>query len=159
MDDVLKKPVGEWMTKKVITVNENESLKDLFKLLDKNGIVGVPVINNDHILTGIITETDLLKHYTTLETPQSVNLLGGIVYLDDISQFNEKLKEHCSEIVKDLMTTEVVTVHQKDTLATVIDKISSEGFSRLPVVDQKNQLIGIVTKSDVVHQLAQSKTI
>ena len=159
MDKILKTPVREWMTKKVFSVKESENIKEVFKLLDKNGIMGVPVVNEHNYVVGIITETDLMKHFTTIEAPRSINLLGGIIYLDDIDEFNQNLKNHCSEQVKDLMTTDVITAKDNHTLFEIINMMSNEKISRMPVVNQKNELIGMITKSDIVHQLAKMKIV
>jgi len=159
MEKTLKKPAKDFMVKKIIAVQENENIKALFKLLDRSGILGVPVVNDKRHVVGIVTETDLIRHFTTLETPHSVNLLGSIVYLNDISEFNKHLKEHCAETVKDLMTAPVVTASETTALIDVINLMSENNISRLPVVNKKGELTGIITRRDVVHQLAKVKNV
>ncbi len=159
MEKTMKKPAKEFMSKDVIAVQDNESIKQLFKLLDQSGILGVPVVDEKKHVVGIVTETDLIEHFTTLETPSSINLLGGIIYLNSVEEFNEQLKDHCAEVVKDLMTTPAITVEEKTTLLEVINIMSEKNISRLPVVDKKGELTGIITRSDIVHQLAQVKKV
>ena len=143
------------MTKKVISVTENETVKNLFKIFDKSGILGVPVINDRKEVIGIITESDLIRHFTTLKTPSSINLLGGIVYLENIADFNKQLKDHCAETVKDMIYNPAITVNENKTLQEVINIMTDEKITRLPVVNSKNQLVGIITRTDIVHQLAK----
>ena len=88
MEKTLKKTAKDVMTKKVIAVEENETIKHLFQLMDKHGILGVPVTDGKKRVVGVVTESDLIEHFTTLKTPRSVNLLGGIIYLDDVKDFN-----------------------------------------------------------------------
>jgi len=159
METILKKQAKEFMTKNVIAVKENESIKHLFKLLDKSGILGVPVVDDERHVVGIVTETDLIRHFTTLPSPRSINLLGGIVYLENVADFNKQLKEHCAETVKDIMFEEAVTVKENVTLLEVINIMSDKQITRLPVVNAKNQLVGIITRTDIVHQLAKVKKI
>ncbi|MBN2096626.1 CBS domain-containing protein [Candidatus Peregrinibacteria bacterium] len=159
MEKTLKKPAKDFMAKKVIAVQENENIKALFKLLDQSAILGVPVVDDKHHVVGIVTETDLIRHFTTLETPHSINLLGSIVYLNDISDFNKHLKEHCAETVKDLMTAPAITANETATLLEVINLMSENNISRLPVVNKKGELTGIITRKDVVHQLAKVKHV
>lgn len=147
------------MTKKVIAVEENESIKDLFKLMDKHGILGVPVVNDKLHVVGIVTEGDLLEHFTTLKTPRSINLLGGIVYLDNVEDFNKHLKEHCAETVKELMTEPAIVLKETSTLQDTINTMAKHHVNRLPVIDGKKKLVGIVTRSDVVHQLSKLKAV
>jgi CBS domain-containing protein len=159
MEKILKKQAKDFMTKDVIAVKKNETVKHLFKLFDEGGILGVPVIDEDKKVVGIVTETDLIKHFTTLKTPRSINLLGGIVYLDDISDFNKQLKDHCAETVKDIMFESAVTVTTDATLLEVINTMSENKLNRLPVVDAKERLVGIITRTDIVHELAKVKQI
>ncbi len=157
MEKLLKKAVKEFMAKRVIAVDENEGIKALFKLMDQHGILGVPVVNDDRHVVGIVTEGDLLTHFTTLKTPRSVNLLGGIVYLDDITDFNKHLREHCAETVKELMTQPVITLKESATLQEAINTMAEHKVNRLPVVDGHKKLVGIVTRTDIVHQLSKLK--
>ena len=157
MEKLMKKSVKNFMTKKVIAVKESESIKKLFKLMDKHDILGAPVVNKKKQVIVIVTERDLINHFTTLKSPQGINLLGSIVYLDDKNEFNENLKDHCAENVKDIMTGKVVTIKPDATLLDAINLMSKNGITRLPVVDKKNKLIGIITRSDIVHQIAKLK--
>ena len=157
MKKLLKTSVAEFMSKKVIAVYEDENIKDLFKLMDKHDILGVPVIDADEKVIGIVTEGDLIEHFTTLKPPRSINLLGSLLYLDDIKKFNENLKDHCAETVKDIMKTEVITIESSSVLLDVINLMSEKQINRLPVIDGKGKLIGIITRSDVVRQLAKLK--
>ena len=159
MDKILKKTAMEFMTKEVIAVREDEGIKQIFKLLDESGTLGVPVVDDQNHVIGIITETDLIKHFTTLKTPRSINLLGGIVYLDDITEFNEHLKDQCADTVKDLMFESVITIQETTTLQEMLNIMSDKQITRLPVVDKKNELVGIITRTDIVHQLAKVKKI
>ena len=145
------------MTKRVVAVDENETIKDLFTLMDKHGILGVPVVDKDRHVVGIVTEGDLLKHFTTLSTPTAINLLGGLIYLEDIKDFNQHLREHCAETVRDLMTQPVVVLKETDTLQDAINTMSDKQVNRLPVVDAHHKLSGILTRKDVVHQLSKIK--
>ena len=147
------------MTKEVIAVKEDESIKKVFKLMDEHGILGLPVLNEEGAVIGIVTETDLINHYTTLKTPRGINILGSIVYLDNIEDFNENLKDHCAEVVKDIMTTEVATIMHSATLSDAINMMGEKEVSRLPVVGDKGELVGIVTRKDIVHEIAKLKNI
>ncbi len=147
------------MTKKVIAVKEDDPIKKVFKLMDEHAILGFPVINNEGAVIGIITESDLIKHFTTLKTPRSINILGGLIYLDDISDFNKNLKNHCAESVKDVMVTEPITIMYNKTLSDLIDLMSQKEVNRLPVIGEKGELVGIVTRTDIVHEIAKFKNI
>lgn len=159
MEKLLKKQVSEFMTKKVHAVKPDESIKKVFKLMDEHGILGLPVVNDEGAVVGIVTESDLISHFTTLKPPKGINLLGSIVYLDSISDFNKKLKEHAAELVKDIMTKDVVTIMYNTTLLDAINTMAENKTNRLPVIGERGELVGILTRTDVVHQLARMKNI
>jgi CBS domain-containing protein len=157
MEKLMKKPVKNFMTKNVIAVKENDTIKRLFKLMDEHAILGVPVVNDDNQVIGIVTESDLIDHFTTLKTPRGINLLGSIVFLDDINEFNKKLKDHCAEIVKDIMTKKVIAIDQNANLLDAINLMSKHDITRLPVTDKNNKLLGIIARTDIIHEIAKLK--
>ena len=159
MKQLMQKPVSEFMTKNVISVRENDPIKKVFKLMDEHGILGLPVLSEEGAVIGIVTETDLIDHFTTLKTPRGINILGSIIYLNDIADFNENLKDHCAEFVKDVMTKDAAVIMHDKTLSDAIDLMAEKEVSRLPVVGDRGELVGIITRKDIVHQIAKLKSI
>lgn len=156
MENNLQKSVTEFMTKKVITIQEDENIRELFQLMDKHAILGVPVVDSSQKVVGIVTESDLIKHFTTLENPRGIYLLGSLLYLDP-QGFNQKLKEHAAEKVKDLMSKPVKVLTDDQTLQDAVDLMAETHVSRLPVTDKSGKILGLVSRKDIVHQLAQIK--
>lgn len=159
MEKLLKEQVSQFMTKKVIAVKPEESIKKVFKLMDEHAILGLPVVDDDNAVIGIVTESDLISHFTTLKTPQGISILGSIVYLGNLGDFNKNLKDHCAELVKDVMTTDVVTIMYDATLHEAINLMAEKKMGRLPVIGKKRELVGILTRTDVVHEIAKLKNI
>lgn len=155
MKDILSKPVDQCMSQPVFCVKRGETLKKVFEIMDKHGILGLPVVDEEEKVVGIVTESDLIAHVTTLETPSALPLLGSLIYLQSPERFNESLKKHCAQTVEEMMVTPVVSVEEGTSLKEAIDKMAEHKINRLPVVDKTGKLLGILTRSDVVHQLAQ----
>lgn len=159
MDQLLKKQIKTFMTKNVIAVKSEDSIRNVFDLMKKHDIVGLPVVNENMAVVGIVTESDLIKHFTTLSAPIGINVLGSVIYLDDLEDWSKNLKQHAAVLVKDIMNAEVVTIMDDASLSSAIDKMAKEGINRLPVVDITGKLSGIVTRKDIVNQLAQLKNL
>lgn len=158
MENILQKPVSEFMTTEVISAKKDTSIKEVIDLMAKNGILGLPVINDQHHVVGVITESDLLKHFTSLKTPEGVPLLGSMVELG-ASEFNDTLKAHCAETVEELMTPDAITICPTSTLSEAIDHMAKNSINRLPVTEGEGRLVGLLTRSDVVKQLAQLEIV
>ncbi|QQR83505.1 CBS domain-containing protein [Candidatus Peregrinibacteria bacterium] len=153
MNPLLKTPVRELMTHPAVSVGDDSTIKEVFAVLKKHDIVGVPVVNAHQKVVGIVTESDLIKHFTTLGTPRAIDVLGSLVYLESLTEFNQHLKEHCSEWVRDLMTPQVVVVQANAPLQTAIDLMEANGVNRLPVVDEQHRLVGMLTRSNLLKHL------
>lgn len=140
------------MTTEVITVQKDTSLKDLAKLLYENHINGVPVVDADGLLIGIICESDLIRKDKKLHIPTVVALFDWVLYLERPKKIEREIQRINATKVEDLYTEKVVTVDEKvpvDEIATIMEQ---KKVSTIPVMDE-NRLVGIIGKTDLVRTL------
>lgn len=139
----------EIMTRDVISVKADLDLHEAGRLLIKHKISGMPVVDDENHVIGIISQADLL---TMAGIPQ------GHVFNDVVMKYvlSKPTPQHrAGRTVKDVMSTHVITVNLETTakqIATVLDK---KGITRVPVVDIENKLIGIVSRGDIVRVLCE----
>jgi CBS domain-containing protein/anti-sigma regulatory factor (Ser/Thr protein kinase) len=117
--------VGEVMSTTIFTIRPDQTMADLSLLLRDNRISGTPVVENGK-LVGMVSMADL------------VNALGN----NEINAF-----------VRDKMTTTVECLYSDELLVHCLTKFSKYGFRRYPVLDHNEQLVGILTKGNVVEGL------
>ena len=129
--------VKNWMSKDVITVNAEDSMQDAGYLLREHKINVLPVMEKES-LVGIVTDRDLKK-----ASPSDATTLDMHELLFLIS----KIK------VGDLMKTPVITIPPDYTVEEAAVILLEKKISGLPVVDEKNQLVGIITRSDLFRVL------
>jgi acetoin utilization protein AcuB len=129
--------VKNWMSKEVITVDENDSMHHATRHLKEHDIRMLPVMKKDK-LVGIITDRDLKKasasDATTLEVHELLYLLT-------------KVK------VKDIMTRDVITVAPNFTVEETAQVLQKNRISGAPVVDANGQLVGTITQTDLFRVL------
>jgi len=125
--------VKNWMSKDVITVDVEDSMQDAGYKLRKHKINVLPVMKKGN-LAGIITDKDLKK-----ASPSDATTLDMHELLFLIS----KIK------VKDIMSTPPHTIPPDFTVEEAAAILLEKKFSSLPVVDEKNQVVGIITRSDL----------
>lgn len=149
--------IRDIMTKEVITVAEEDTVEKCAKLLNNYDLSGLPVVDNEGYVTGIITEGDLLKHNAEVEVPAFLEILGGIIYLSDPNKYLSDVRKSMGRYVKTVMTEDVETiaVHEKVEVAAKI--LTKKKIKRLPVIDEEAKLVGIVSRKDVMNHLFASE--
>jgi CBS domain-containing membrane protein len=130
-----KTPVSEIMSKDIISVQENHTLKQVDKTLKNWHIRHVPVLNNKKVV-GMLSQTDLQK-------VSFINTMDG----DAITKalYNELT-------VSQVMTTHVKTVQATDTIRDVAIELATNEFHALPVC-KGEEVVGIVTSTDLIKYL------
>jgi CIC family chloride channel protein len=116
--------VKDAMTKKTITATPNSPISEVAELMAKNGIKGMPVLDDGGRLVGMVTLTDVLQLHPDKRTTTMVGFV---------------------------MTKELITTIPDESLYAVFDKMTSNQIGRLPVTEQGNslKLIGIITREDI----------
>ncbi|NOY53135.1 MAG: CBS domain-containing protein [Deltaproteobacteria bacterium] len=142
------------MTREVITVEKQTSVKDLARLLIKKNISGVPVVEADGTLCGIVTEKDLISRDKKLHLPTVVTLFDAVIYLESEKHFKEDLKKLAASTVEDIMVSEVETISEETTLREIATLIADQGKDLLPVL-REGEMVGIVGKADVVRSMIE----
>lgn len=136
--------VKEIMTKDVVTVMPDISLKELAGVLAKHRINGVPVVSRNGTLVGVITMTDLLK------------ILRDINYWDNVEKVEPgigvkeallKEKEHAT--VEKKMTTAIITVSEEDDIERVMELMCTHKIHTIPVT-RESKLIGVIGATDIL---------
>lgn len=145
--------VKDIMVKEVITIQKDASVEELSELLIKNKISGVPVIDNDGKLVGIATEGDLIIKDSDLHFPRYFKLLDSIIYLESLNKFKKSLKKFLGTKVEDVMTAKIKTVKEDSTVGDAANMMIKYNINRVPVLDSKDELVGIVTRADIVGSM------
>jgi len=139
-----------------VTVTPQDDVETVVRLLRENELQGVPVINEGGRCVGIVTEADLVipDEEGDLHLPHYLQLFGGIVFLEPLKRFEEKLTKAFASNVKDLMTEDPVTIEASATVREAAGVISDKHHNRLPVVEH-GRLVGVVTRVDVLNALTR----
>jgi CBS-domain-containing membrane protein len=145
----------EVMTEEVITVTKDTSIKDLSDLLIKHKVNGFPVVDEDGQLIGIVTEKNLIEQNKNLHIPTVIALFDAVIYLESGKKFEEEVKRFNATQVKDIYTSNVVTVSSDANIHEIASMMAEKSVHSIPVVDD-NKILGIIGKLDIIKGLAQS---
>jgi CBS domain-containing protein len=147
--------VSEIMDTDPVTVAPETSVEDVVAALREHELPGLPVVDSEGTVWGIVTEADLVlpDEDGDLHIPHYINLFGGTVFLEPLSRFGDRLRKAFAANAADMMTRDVDTVGPDTTVRAAARLIHESGHNRLPVV-QDGKLVGVVTRIDVLGALA-----
>jgi len=119
------------MTKDVITVKKNTPIYEAIELMAKHDISGMPVVNGNMTLTGILSEKDVIILFYTNETGKN-------------------------KTVEDFMTEPAIYFDENEDLVSVCDFLTKNIFRRVPVTS-KGKVVGVISVRDVLEHIIRTK--
>lgn len=137
--------VKDVMTAAPVTTRADASVKEALMLLSHNGVTSLPVIDRTGRILGVVSEADLIRDAVPLDPRARVTPADS----PGISPPHN---------VAEVMTTHAVTVHVNTDLASAVELMTSTSVKALPVVDGRDRVVGVVSRSDVVDMLARADT-
>ena len=147
--------VADIMDRSAVTISPDADVQSLIELLRLHELPGVPVVEADRRLVGIVTESDLILRGedAELHLPHYLELFGGIVFLEPLKHLEDKLRKAFATKVSEVMTADVLTISAAASVHEAARAISSSGHNRLPVTDG-GRLLGVVTRIDCLEALS-----
>jgi CBS domain-containing protein len=137
------------------TVSPDTSVEDVVAAMRKHELPGLPVVDADGQLVGIVTEADMVLQddQGDLHIPHYVNLFGGTVFLESLHRYEDRLRKAFASSAKDMMTRDPDTVSPDTSVHEAARLIHDTGHNRVPVVED-GRLVGVVTRLDLLGALA-----
>jgi len=153
--------IRDVMTKRVLALRPEDSLRTAISVFSKNGITGAPVVDKKGRVVGILTEMDILRRLElgALELPRSADSLPGREAEDPggdglrLKSLAEALEGLGDLSVSKLMTSPVVTARPDDLVSEKVTFMVHRRIRRLPVVDRHGVLVGILSRKDLIRML------
>ncbi|KPK34887.1 MAG: hypothetical protein AMK70_06450 [Nitrospira bacterium SG8_35_1] len=139
------------MTKDVITATSGTTVEELARLLISHKISGVPVVNDDKKIIGIVTENDLIKKNKRFHIPTIIRLFDAYFLLDS-GKVEDEIKKMVATTVGEICTTKVVSIQEDTTLEEIATIMAEKHVHLLPVL-RDDEVVGIVGKADVVRSM------
>ncbi|MER6283141.1 CBS domain-containing protein [Streptomyces sviceus] len=136
--------IGALMVEDVIAVDRDTPFKEVARLLGEHHISGLPVVDEDDRVLGVISETDLMLRQA--RSPAAPSALGRL--RRGVRSTAAKSRARTAE---GLMTAPAVTVRADATLPEAARLMAHRRVERLPVVDEEDRLVGIVTRRDLLE--------
>ncbi|WP_369029696.1 MULTISPECIES: CBS domain-containing protein [Streptomyces] len=141
--------VGTVMTTEVVRATYGTPFKEVARLLAEHRISGLPVVDEDEKVIGVVSETDLMLRQAATPDPYEPKRRFRLAGLTRHAKRQAEKAE--ARTAGRLMTEPPVTVHADDTIVEAARTMARRRIERLPVLDEEQRLVGIVTRRDLLQ--------
>ena len=140
------------MTGKVVTVSPETKIDRAAKLLLENHFNGLPVVDPEGHLKGIICQDDLIVQQKKFPLPSVFTILDGVIPLTSSKHLEKEIQKMAATTVGQAMTPDPTTVGPETTVEEIATLMVEKNIHTLPVVD-KGKLIGVIGSEDILRTL------
>ena len=141
------------MTVDVVTAKPETTVEELARLLIEHKISGVPVVDGDDQLVGVVTENDLIKKNARLHIPTIVRLFDAYFLLNS-GKVEDEIKKMVAGTVDEICNKDIVSLTEETTLEEIATIMSEKNIHLLPVL-RDSEVVGIVGKADIVKSMTK----
>jgi CBS domain-containing protein len=144
--------VRELMSSPAVTVAPTTEIRDVARTMREHVISGVPVVDENGALLGLITELELIARNAPVQEPRYLAVLSALipVNVEEYRQYKEQLRQALAINAADLMESEVETIHPDAPIEEALEAMLDPEVTMLPVVENE-RVIGVVTRTDLVR--------
>lgn len=153
----MPKTVADAMSRDPIVVRPETSLNEAIQILAERRISGLPVVDDTGQVVGIISETDLMWQQTGVTPPAYIMFLDSVIFLKNPTEYERDLHKALGQTVGEVMSRDPITISPDKSLRDAAQMMHDRDVRRLPVLDDQGQVIGILTRGDIVRAMAASQ--
>ncbi len=150
------KTARDIMTSSVATIRKEATIKELSDLFIQHEVNGIPVVDEDNRVIGLVTEGDLIEQSKNLHIPTVISVFDAVIYLESENVFKDDLKRLTAAKVEDIYTKKVVMVTPDTPVEECAALMANNDIHTLPVVENE-KLVGVIGKLDLIKALAQGQ--
>ncbi len=150
----MTKTVADVMSRNPVVVQRETSLTEAIKILAERRISGLPVVDDNGKLIGIISETDLMWQETGVTPPAYIMFLDSVIYLQNPATYERDLHKALGQTVGEVMSKDPITIAPDKSLRDAAKLMHDKNIHRLPILDSEGQVIGILTRGDIIRAMA-----
>ncbi|ASK63416.1 CBS domain-containing protein [Virgibacillus phasianinus] len=145
--------IKDFMIQDVITATRSTSVKELLELLVNHKIGGVPVVDDENNLQGMISDGDVIRYLQP--KGRTVYDMFALVLVSEKEDLMHKLDYAIDHKVENVMSgKDIFTVHPNDELEKALAIFAKHRFKKIPVVNQNYKVVGVVSRGDVIRYIS-----
>jgi len=150
----MTKAVADVMTHDPTVVRPETPLQEAIQILAERRISGLPVIDRSGELVGVISETDLMWKETGVTPPAYIMFLDSVIYLQNPGAYERDIHKVLGQTVGEVMSKNPITISPDQSVKEAAKIMHQRSIHRLPVIDGTGQVIGILTRGDIIRAMS-----
>ncbi|MCK4510845.1 CBS domain-containing protein [bacterium] len=142
----------DYMTTDVVAVGRAANVAEIAALLKKHRITGVPVVDGDKRLLGLVTHEELISIFI----PHYLSMFDELAFLDDLGEIEAQTMAEIEPtlfLAEDIMATDLITAGPSTSIMKVAALLINRKLMLIPVVDEDGCVVGVVSRNDVSSAL------
>ncbi|MEA4957127.1 Inosine-5'-monophosphate dehydrogenase [bioreactor metagenome] len=155
--------IEEAMETNVLVLNKKDTITEAAKFFTENKISGAPVMDGDKVV-GILSEGDIMKlldvHSPNLNLvlPSPLDVIEMPIRMKhEYDETARGIKRASLTLVEEIMISPIIKISPNDDISDAAIIMDKEDIKRIPVLDDEENLIGIITRGDIVKALVNYK--
>ncbi|MFZ5448483.1 MAG: CBS domain-containing protein [Thermodesulfobacteriota bacterium] len=136
---------AEIMTKDVVVVNPDTPVAEVAQAMGERGVSGVPVVDAEGKVMGMISEKDFLSHMGVTEPKNFMSLVAACLKSKGCVALPIK-----KALARDIMSSPAITVLPDTPVRTIAATMTARGINRVAVINPEGRLVGLVSRGDIV---------
>ncbi|WP_010630886.1 CBS domain-containing protein [Sporolactobacillus vineae] len=144
--------IGDLMIKGVVLAHHDDTVESLIKMMAAKRVGGVPVVDAENKLTGFVSDGDILR--ALIPKHQAIYDAYSMISAVRLEVTHEGLSDLLEGKVRDVMTRKhLYSVRPDEDLDAALKQMGRAHIKKLPVVNDHNEVIGIISRSDIIRHI------
>ncbi len=148
-----EKRVGDIMTTIVVSVRPETRVSEIAQLMSQHAISGLPVVDADNQVVGVVTELDMIVRNTHFKLPNFIFIFDSMIPLETPGHYRERLEKILGITAREIMSEPAVTISPDAAIEKLAELMVERKINPVPVVEE-GRLMGIVSRSDIIRLMA-----
>jgi CBS domain-containing protein len=151
--DSTEKHVGDIMTGTVVSLRPETRVSEIARLMSQHAISGLPVVDTDNQVVGVVTELDMIIRNTHFKLPNFIFIFDNMIPLELPGHYRDRLEKVLGTSAHEIMSEPAVTIGPDACIEELAELMVDQRINPVPVVEG-GRLVGIVSRSDIVRRMA-----
>ena len=147
--------VRDVMTADVAVARLPTPVSEIARLMDERDVSGIPVVDDERRVIGLVTDLDLIARNTRLDPPLFFQLLDARIPLETPAHYQKRLRHMLGTEARDVMSEDVVTIGPDESGEALAELFLGTRANPVPVVEE-GRLVGIVSRADLLRLMREA---